>query len=517
MATTRAKATEPRISPLSSAEESRKQLLGSADEKHQSTLGQFLSPLPVAQFMASMFAPVGDSVKLLDPGAGVGSLTAAFVEEICGRKKRPNSVEIVAYEIDPQLQSSLEQTLADCNRRCRENAIEFSSTIVLGDFIESMVAKKRHQLFESDAPSFTHVIMNPPYKKINIGSATRKHLSSVGIETSNLYTAFMLLSVNALVDGGQFVSITPRSFCNGPYFKTFRKAFLLAMHLERLHVFESRKDAFADDSVLQENIIVHAAKIEGKRDRVAISTSASATDLDGTHRVVPYESVVTVGDPDLFIHIAMSEESDAVASRIEQMPSSLVDAELSVSTGRVVDFRAREFLKDTSSENTVPLLYPCNISSFGITWPKDKTKKPQAIICCEETSKLLIKAGCYVLVKRFTTKEEKRRIVAAVLHADALGYDDIGIENHLNYFHCNGDPLDEDVAYGLAAYLNTVTVDNFFRQFNGHTQVNATDLRKLKYPANDILRSIGKQVRCLPEINLDATEPIVDQQLNWLP
>ena len=93
----------------------------------------------------------------------------------------------------------------------------------------------------------------------------------------------------------------------------------------------------------------------------------------------------------------------------------------------------------------------------------------------------------------------------------------MGIENHLNYFHCNGDPLDEDVAYGLTAYLNTVTVDNFFRQFNGHTQVNATDLRKLKYPTNKVLRSIGRRVRRLPEINLDTTEPIVAERLNWLP
>ncbi len=515
MAIARAKASEQTCSPLLSAEQSRKSLLQSANAEHQSTLGQFLSPLPVAKFMASLFAPYGDKVKLLDPGAGVGALTAAFVEEMCSRKKHPRSIEVIAYEIDPQLQSSLEQTLMECNRRCRELGVEFSSTIVLGDFIESMVARTKYQLFDSDAPGFTHVIMNPPYKKINIGSATRKHLSSVGIETSNLYTAFMLLSANALIDGGHFVSITPRSFCNGPYFKTFRKAFLRSMHLDRLHVFESRKDAFADDSVLQENIIVYATKSGGRRDRVAISTSSSANDLKGTSRVVPYEAVVSPNDPDLFIHIAMNEESDAVAERIEQLPASLNETGLSVSTGRVVDFRAREFLKEAPSETTVPLLYPCNISSSGIAWPKDKTKKPQAISLCDGTSKLLIKAGCYVLVKRFTTKEEKRRIVAAVLHADALGCEAIGIENHLNYYHCQGDPLDKDLAYGLSAYLNTVTVDSFFRQFNGHTQVNATDLRKLKYPTRDRLVAIGGRVRRLKEIDLVATEAIVGEELNW--
>jgi adenine-specific DNA-methyltransferase len=507
--------TKQMISPLSSAEESRKLFLQSANQVHQSTLGQFLSPRPVAKFMASMFAPAGDVVRLLDPGAGVGALTAAFVEEMCSRSERPRSIDVVAYEIDSQLQANLQQTLAACNQQCRESSIEFSSTVVLSDFIESMVARMKHQLFESDASGYTHVIMNPPYKKINIGSAVRKQLSSIGVETSNLYTAFMLLSASALIDGGQLVSITPRSFCNGPYFKTFRKAFLRDMQLKRLHVFESRKNAFADDSVLQENIVVHATKSIDRRDKVAISTSACATDLTGTHRLVPHESVVAVGDPDLFIHIAMSEASDVVAGRIEKMPASLSGAKLSVSTGRVVDFRAREFLRNTLFDGTVPLLYPCNISSFEVAWPKDHVKKPQAILLCDETSKLLVKAGCYVLVKRFTTKEEKRRIVAGVLHADALGSEAIGIENHLNYFHCQGDPLDTDVAYGLAAYLNTDTVDSFFRQFNGHTQVNATDLRKLRYPTKEILGSIGKRVRRLADINLNTAEPIVAKALNW--
>ena len=70
----------------------------------------------------------------------------------------------------------------------------------------------------------------------------------------------------------------------------------------------------------------------------------------------------------------------------------------------------------------------------------------------------------------------------------------LGIENHLNYFHRDGAGLERDVARGLAMFLNSDEVDRFFRQFNGHTQVNATDLRSLRYPTLADLRSLGSTV-----------------------
>ena len=49
------------------------------------------------------------------------------------------------------------------------------------------------------------------------------------------------------------------------------------------------------------------------------------------------------------------------------------------------------------------------------------------------------------------------------------------------------------MASGLAVYLNSSLVDRFFRQFNGHTQVNAADLRSLRYPNRDTLERIGAE------------------------
>ena len=69
-----------------------------------------------------------------------------------------------------------------------------------------------------------------------------------------------------------------------------------------------------------------------------------------------------------------------------------------------------------------------------------------------------------------------------------------------------GRPLDPELAYGLAAYLNTDIVDVAFRRFSGHTQVNATDLRGSRYPDGATLRRAGAAV-------LRGDESVADQIL----
>ena len=63
------------------------------DPKKRSALGQFMTPVSVAAFMASLFGEnEGQDIQLLDAGAGVGSLTAATVQEFCRRAKHPKSI-----------------------------------------------------------------------------------------------------------------------------------------------------------------------------------------------------------------------------------------------------------------------------------------------------------------------------------------------------------------------------------------------------------------------------------------
>ncbi|MEH2365791.1 BsuBI/PstI family type II restriction endonuclease [Nostoc sp.] len=462
------------------------------EQKQKGKLGQFLTPVPVAELMVGMFGKFArPQISLLDAGAGVGSLLAAFVAKLCQSQQRPANLFIVAYEIDPFLIGYLHQTLKLCDRECQTAGISLNYEIRNTDFIEDAVRLISPSLFDNpDNCRFTHAILNPPYLKINAHSKVRDLLRSIGLETSNLYTGFIAATVQLLESRGELVAISPRSFCNGPYFRDFRRMFLEIMALDQIHLFDSRQEAFSDDEVLQETIIIHAVKQKPKFDNVTISTSSNADDDFILSNSLAYTEIVIPNDSQQFIHIIPDILSQQVIEKMANFTYTLKDLELTVSTGRVVDFRAKKYLCLMPNKNTVPLIYPLNFSAGYVEYPK-VTKKHQALVYAEETVSLLVPNEHYVLTKRFSSKEEKKRVVAVVYDANQINCSWVGFENHLNYFHKDGRGLNLTLARGLAAYLNSSLVDAFFRLFNGHTQVNATDLRNLKYPTIAQLMTIG--------------------------
>ncbi|WP_244919292.1 BsuBI/PstI family type II restriction endonuclease [Nostoc commune] len=462
------------------------------EQKQKGKLGQFLTPAPVAELMAGMFRKLDlPQISLLDAGAGVGSLLAAFVANLCQRKRRPANLDIVAYEIDPFLIAYLHQTLKLCARECQIAGISLNYEIRNRDFIEDAVRVLQPSFFDKfDNCKFTHAILNPPYLKINAHSKVRTLLRSIGLEGSNLYTGFMAATVQLLESKGELVAISPRSFCNGPYFRDFRRMFLEMMALDQIHIFESRQEAFSDDEVLQETIITHAVKQKLKFDNVLINTTSGVDDDFILSNYLPYTEIVHPHDSQQFIHIIPDTLSQQVIRQMANFTCTLKDLELTVSTGRVVDFRAKEYLCLMPEKNSVPLIYPLNFSGGYVEYPK-VTRKHQALVHTEKTVSLLVPNENYVLTKRFSSKEEKKRVVAVVYDANQIDCYWVGFENHLNYFHKGGRGLNLTLARGLTAYLNFSLVDIFFRLFNGHTQVNATDLRNLKYPTISQLITLG--------------------------
>jgi adenine-specific DNA-methyltransferase len=468
-------------------------------------LGQFLTPAPIADFMASFFEKPKSEWRILDAGAGAGALSKALITNISSTTCPPSSIKVTAYEIDSSLLPTLKLEYCQLQKECDRHGISFSATILNADFVECATESLSRTLFTTDSQRFNAAILNPPYRKINSNSRTRSLLRGVGIETSNLYAAFLALAIRLLSQSGELVAITPRSFCNGPYFRPFRKQFLESMALRRIHVFDSRSAAFSRDSVLQENVIVHAIKTSTKPRSIAVSSSSGEPGAPEQCRKCAYRDVVVPNDPDAFIHLVVDDEEMGLRNQIAQLKSSLSELELEVSTGRVVDFRAAQFLRSNRESDTVPLIRPCHFDGLVASWPASKERKPCAIVATEQTKSLLVPRGYYVLVKRFSAKEEKKRIVACVYDPQRIRSKVVGFENHLNYFHAHGKGFDPEVAIGLAGYLNSTSVDRYFRHFSGHTQVNATDLRSIPYPKRNEIVAIGKKLTtsCPSQSELD--------------
>jgi adenine-specific DNA-methyltransferase len=443
-------------------------------------LGQFLTPESIGAFMASLFTMHPPEIRLLDAGAGEGALVASFVKQSCASGHGPKRIAVTAYELDEAIVPALERTLQLCRTACERSGIHFSADLHNEDFIEAAASLVRGDLFGASQTPFNAAILNPPYRKINSDSHTRRLLRQAGVETTNLYTGFLAFAAKLLSENGEMVAICPRSFCNGPYFKPFREQFLDTMSLRRIHVFQSRSAAFQHDDVLQENIVVHAVRSPDKPPSVIISASSGAPGGEVSERTCPYTEIVSPRDAEQFIHLVAGDTDEAVRQKMARFTTPLAKLGLEVSTGRVVDFRAKQFLVGEEQGDTVPLIYPCHFNGGFVDWPKPGGRKANAIRDTERTQELLVPGAIYVLVKRFTSKEERRRVVACIYDPHRIRAERVGFENHLNYFHARGRGLAMDLAKGLASFLNSTLVDVYFRQFNGHTQVNATDLRNFK-------------------------------------
>lgn len=451
---------------------------------------QYFTPISIASFMSSMLKPTNKKViNFMDAGAGIGNLTAAFIATVCSWNNKPQKIIATLYEIDDTLISHLKENMALCENLCRSNNIDLEIIINNEDFI---VRSVENIINRQNSSSFDYIILNPPYKKMSSDSKYKKLTLDIGIDVPNYYAAFVALSNRFLNDKGQLVCIIPRSFCNGQYFKAFRNDLISNVKIERLHVFGSRKDLFEDD-VLQETIIMYIIK---KRqlltDNIVITESMNDDFSDLKQIRKRFENVVFPSDTDNVIRI-IKEDDNEIVEKMHSLPCVLQDININVSTGPVVDFRENpELLSYTGTLLSIPIIYPENFFQGFVQWPIDG-KKPGYILEDESNQGRLRDSGIYVLVKRMSSKEESKRVVAAVYDSDRILRSRVAFDNKVNYYHISNAGLNNlNLAKGLSLYLNSSLVDNYFRTFSGSTQVNVGDLKSLKYPDKRTLELLGQ-------------------------
>ena len=203
-------------------------------------------------------------------------------------------------------------------------------------------------------------------------------MRSVGIETSNLYSAFVWLALELLEDGGELVAITPRSFMNGAYFRPFRRALTGKFAFRRIHVYDFRDAAFAGEAVLQENVIFHGIH-QGTRGRVRITTSYGPFDEGLAERTVDQSELVLPDDPACVLHVVPDGIDARIAEQMRALPRTLADHGVGVSTGRVGGFRAQDRLRAEAAAGDAPFIMPRQFAQGFVAWPKAAGSKPKRL------------------------------------------------------------------------------------------------------------------------------------------
>jgi adenine-specific DNA-methyltransferase len=476
-----------------------------ASTEHKKRFGQYFTTIGVADFMASLCQTQNETIRILDPGAGAGVLACAVSERLASVGKKPHKLIIVAYEADPDLSAILGKSLSFLQYQLKKQGVNVIFTIKHDDFImkNAEALDESLKLFPAPIEEFDVVISNPPYFKVPKADPRAQAADSVVHGQPNIYALFMAVAAHMLAPGGNFIFITPRSFASGSYFRLFRERFFAKMKPEYIHTFISRTETFDRDDVLQENIIMKARRLDGwlskgKDADILLSASNGTGDLSMIKpRKVSLESTFDIASPDKVLRIPVSEEEEEIVRFIHAWPGSLKSYGLEISTGPIVPFRAVPLLFQTGNvpETHAPLLWMQHVRAMKIEWPIPLRQKEQYVKVINQAMPLLVADKNYVLLRRFSAKEERRRLTAAPLIAGCLGSPRIGLENHLNYVHRPGGTLTVDEAFGLAALYNSSFFDTYFRVVNGNTQVSATEVRAMPLPPLNAIVEIGRRAR----------------------
>lgn len=474
--------------------------LNTKSKKDRKKIGQFFTDSQTAQFMASVFSFSKKKIRVLDPGAGTGILSAAFIE--VAKENGVEDIELLLVENNKDVLPILEQNIRIFQDCCRD--IKLTTEILDENFITeqsidfSMNTTTKYGQFD-------YIISNPPYLKISRQSPETLGMDSIISGAPNLYFLFMALSAHCLKDDiGEMVFIVPRSWTSGAYFKKFREYIFSELTLTNIHLFNSRDKAFSIEKVLQETVIVKFAKGVTKQSKeIFISTSENNSFQDIQKLHVDYDIIVR--GENKYVFLPTTTEEVELLKKLDNFQDTLPTLGMKLKTGVTVDFKNKERLKKESTEETIPLIYSSNIINGRVAFPTPK----ETYQYISPTKGMMQENKDYLLLKRFTSKEEERRLQPAIYLKDDISADYISTDNKLNFIeNIDKTPLDREVIFGLFVIFSSNYYDKYYRILNGSTQVNATEVNDMPIPSEPILKQLG--IECM---KIENHSPIESDKL----
>lgn len=491
------------MSLVSEVENNTRKFIDSINKIEKKKIGQFFTDGNTALFMANMFdfTNIKREIKVLDPGAGSGILSAAFIQVI--QERNVEQVELVLVENNKDVLPLLRENMLKISSLSN---IKINIEIVDENYIVSQSIDFSMNM-NSYYKDFDYIISNPPYLKIPRNSEETVGFNSIISGAPNLYYLFLSLSLFNLKDLGEMVYIIPRSWTSGAYFTKFRQYVFSNSNISQIHLFKSRNKVFKAESVLQETVIVKFIKNK-KINEVIITNSSDNTFSDLTILKSSHDYIVR--GENKYVFLPISESQINILEIIDEFQYTLPKLGMKLKTGKTVDFKNKKLLRKKEQKDSIPLFYSSNFLDGRIKFPNEN-EEFQYII---PTSSLKQKNKNYLFLKRFSSKEEKRRLQPAIFFKNGKFGKYISTDNKINFIEkINRESIDADVIQGLYVLFNSTYYDEYYRILNGSTQVNATEVNSLPIPNIEKIKKLGKFMQEYGDYTTHSCDMIFEKEL----
>lgn len=464
------------------------QYIESMPKKERKKYGQFFTSKETARFMADLFEIPKEKevISILDAGAGSGILSCALIERL-ESIDTIKEIKLVCYENNENILGLLRKNLIYM-KQC-QNKLDFE--IKTENYITSQYLDFNHMIGGCEQPAkYDLIIGNPPYMKIPKNAPEATAMPSICYGAPNLYFIFASMGLFNLQYNAEMVYIIPRSWTSGTYFKRFRQFFLKEGKLEHIHLFISRNKVFDKEDVLQETMIIKIKKTSKIPKYITITSSQSNFDFNKiTTLKVPYDLVVS--GENYYVYLVTNDDEVNVLKKLNNFSETLPSLGLKMKTGLTVDFRNPDILRKHAEEGAIPLFYSQHIKKGEVQFP---IQKENEYVVTNQRS-LMQENRNYLFVKRFTAKEEQRRLQCGIyLAKNYPQYTKISTQNKINFIDGLLSEMSECIVYGLYVLFNSTIYDKYYRILNGSTQVNSTEINSMPIPDLKSIQEMGREL-----------------------
>lgn len=458
-------------------------------------LGAFYTPPALVDRLIELVARTGfdwTRGRVIDPACGGAAFLASVAPALVKRSSHghPEAIledieaRLLGIEVDP-FAAWLSMVLLDMS-------LGELSTRAGRPLRNLVVARDALRVNAKELGAFDLIIGNPPYGRVTLGTEQRDRFKASLFGHANLYGVFTELAINLCRPGGIIAFVTPTSFLGGEYFKNLRRLLAAEAPLRRLDFVMDRDGMF--DGVLQETTLAVYKREAGSRPtKVQINVLRPG---EGSEVVIvePVGGVALGDDNGKPWLLPRCAGQTGLLGKLNSMSYRLSDYGFGVSTGQLVWNRHKDQLRRSYEAGCLPIIWAEAVNPDGKFHFQAARRFHLPYLKVRSGQDFLVNREPCILVQRTTAKEQKRRIVAAVIPNSFIAeYPGFIVENHLNMVYS----LAKRPRFALrtvAALLNSAILDQAFRCINGSVAVSAYELNALPLPSPE---QMGLLQECL--------------------